>query len=214
MVAKILSMKKINALLLITLLVLGWSCSAVKEADRKANKNKITTLYPEAVFDSVQAKKAIGYGKATIKGVLFTRQKGAYGIKPLMGGKVYGTNLTVSLFPVTPYFEAWYEMRKSKENKKTFVYMSDAAFRYRIDAKTDEYGRFVFEKMKPGKYFLQAMMSATFARNGQEYTGTGYTPYGNINYYRNKTYYKDQHERMEKFIEVEKDGSVVAVNLR
>lgn len=207
-------MKYSSFLYLIGLVFLVVSCNPVKEADRKANKNKITEIYPESPFDSIQAKKAIGYGKATIKGVLSTKEKSNFGIKPLMAERVYGTNRTVSLFPVTPYFEAWYNLRKSKENKKTHVFMSQTAYRYRIDVKTDEYGRFKFEKMKPGKYFLQAMMSTSYAHSGQVHTGTGYTQYGNINYYQNKTYYRDQHERIEKFIEIDKDGVVIEVILR
>lgn len=207
-------MKYFRLACLAGVIVLLASCNTVKQADRKANKNKITEIFPETTFDSIQAKKAIGYGKSTIKGVLSTKEKSNLGIKPLMGERVYGKNRTVSLFPITPYFESWYDLRKSKENKKTRVYMSDAAYRYRIDVKTDEYGRFMFEKMKPGKYFLQAMMSTSYAHSGQVHTGTGYTQYGNINYYQNKTYYRDQHERIEKFIEIDKDGIVVEVNLR
>jgi hypothetical protein len=65
------------------------------------------------------------------------------------------------LFPVTPYFEEFYNMRKKYENKKTTVYMSEEAFKYRVEALTDNRGRFKFEKLKPGKYYLETIVNFT-----------------------------------------------------
>ncbi|MUV04715.1 hypothetical protein GN157_13445 [Flavobacterium rakeshii] len=192
------------------------SCNPLKEADRKAEKNKVTTLYPEVVFDSLQAKKALQLGNSKIKGVLFTKEKNGWGIKPVLGEKQYAANTIVTLLPVTNYFDSWYELRKKKENKKTLVYMSNEAFRYRLETKTDEYGRFTFEQLKPGKYFLQAMLNTSFAHTGQYYTGRSvYGSYGAVAHeYEYKTYYNNQSERIEKFVEIDQDGTVKEVKLR
>lgn len=70
----------------------------------------------------------LAFGNSTIEGVASTKQNN-WGIKPLLGQKHYAPKGTVvMLFPVTPYFEEFYSMRKKYENKKTTVYMSEEAF--------------------------------------------------------------------------------------
>jgi hypothetical protein len=183
--------------------------------DRAAERNKITILYPEIALDVNECKNAIAYGTSTIKGVLFTKEKNSLGIKPLLGAKTFGSNLTVTLFPVTSYFNAWYDLRKRKENKRTNVYMSEEAFYYKITTTTDEYGRFWFEKMKPGKYFLQAFITVNYQHTAQVNVGSGTNQYGgNITYYENQQYLKEQSERMEKFVEIDADGEIVDVKLK
>jgi hypothetical protein len=88
------------------------------------------------------------------------------------------------LFPVTPYFEEFYDMRKKYENKKTTVYMSEEAFKYRVEALTDNRGRFKFEKLKPGKYYLETIVNFTATASYQKQTGTSdaYNGYGNYLY--------------------------------
>ncbi|RNL82906.1 carboxypeptidase regulatory-like domain-containing protein [Sinomicrobium pectinilyticum] len=197
-------------------ILLSASCNPLKEADRKAEKNKVTTIYPTVAFDSLKAIHALQPGNSTIRGILFTKEKTSLGIKPPLGQKVYAQNTLVTLFPVTDYFNAWYELRKKRENKRTIVYMSNEAFHYRLETKTDEYGRFAFENLKPGTYFLQSIFNTSFAHTGQYYTGRSvYGNYGTAAHeYEYKTFYNQQNERIEKFVEIDQDGEIQEIKLK
>lgn len=192
----------------IFMLCLGQSLQA--QYVEKEEEEKITTLYPEAVFDSIQAKKALALGKGKITGVAFTK---AAPLAP----RIYANNMKIMLFPVTPYFEAWYKLRNSKENlrKRRYVYMSDAAFRYRLEAISNSVGKFTFPDMKPGKYFLTGNMSWSTTGSYNEHTGTSYGSYGTQADHYEKRYYTQNHEeRLEKFVEVKTDGEIVEVKLK
>lgn len=192
----------------IFMLCLGQSLQA--QYVEKEEEEKITTLYPEAVFDSIQAKKALALGKGKITGVAFTK---AAPLAP----RIYANNMKIMLFPVTPYFEAWYKLRNSKENlkKRRYVYMSDAAFRYRLEAISNSAGKFTFPDMKPGKYFLTGNMSWSTTGSYNEHTGTSYGSYGTQADHYEKRYYTQNHEeRLEKFVEVKTDGEIVEVKLK
>jgi hypothetical protein len=190
------------------------SCNAVKQADKAAARNTITAYYPDTEIDTVTAKAALAEGNSLVKGVLFTRVKNKLGFKAPLAPKIYGVGETVTLFPVTSYFEDWYQMRKERENKNSRIYMSDEAFKYKLTTKTDEYGRFKFEKMRPGKYFLQAVFAIDIPYVRQVYTGSGSNGYATTNYYENERYYVQQAERIEKYIEIKENGEILEVKLK
>ncbi|GAB0154885.1 hypothetical protein CHRYSEOSP005_01450 [Chryseobacterium sp. Alg-005] len=178
------------------------------------------TYYPQTFFDKKLAQSMIGFGNSTIEGVASTKQKNNWGIKPLLGQKHYAPQGTVvMLFPVTPYFEEFYKMRKKYENKKTTVYMSDEAFKYRIEALTDSHGRFKFEKLKPGKYYLETIVNFTATASYQQQTGRtdSYNAYGGYLYstpiYDTFFYNYASANRESKFVEIKNDGELVEVNL-
>lgn len=177
----------------------------------KNDKKEI--LYPQASFDSLQAKSMLARGSATIKGIAFTKLKNNMGIK--MGKRIYANQIRVILLPVTPYFNAWYQLRKDKENlrKRRYVYLSNEAYSYRLEAVTNSSGEFTFPEMKPGKYFLQGFLPYT--RNGyyHEYTGAAYDGYGRTNYYELKQYSIEHEDRIEEFVEVKEDGKIIKVKL-
>lgn len=194
--------------------ILLYSCSASREANRRAQrdeKNTVKVLYPDYPFDTVLAQKALSYGGSTIEGVAFTRAKSGRGT---LAKRLYGANILVTLIPVTPYFEEWYRLRKEKGSKTRIYYMSDQAFRYRLETKTDNYGRFKFEKMKPGKYFLQAFLDWENPVTYNRYVGSGYGTYSTVNYYTPEVYYQQHRDRLEEFVEITRDGAVAEVKLK
>lgn len=198
-------MKKISILILFVS-ILGISHNVFSQ------KTKI--IYPEADFDSLAAKKQLALGKATIQGRAFTRPKTKLGYGAPLEKRIFANNAKITLIPVTPYFDAWYELRKKKGGKKTTVYMSDAAYRFRLETTTDEEGNFTFKEMKPGKYFLQAFIGWTTAHSRSVYTGSGYNNYGGrTDYYTPQSYYVDHNNRIEEFVEVKEDGEIVKVKL-
>jgi hypothetical protein len=182
-----------------------------KEPERKDKKE---VFYPKVAFDSLLAKKMLAKGTATIKGVAFTKAKNNVGIKS--GRRIFANQIKVVLLPVTPYFNEWFELRKEKESlrKRRYVYLSNAAYRYRLEAITNSNGEFTFPEMKPGKYFLLGFLGYTKYGYYNEYTGTGYNSYGGqTNYYQQKQYSVDHEDRIEEFVEVKENGEVVKVRL-
>jgi hypothetical protein len=179
-------------------------------------KDKITTLYPEAKFDSTVAKSALAMGKGTITGVAYTKPRTKLGYKAPLASKIKANKIKIELFPVTPYLEAWLELRKKKENlkKKVYVYMSNEAYRFRLEAVTNSEGKFTFPDMKPGKYFLTAIMDYSTGGTYDAYTGSGYNNYGGrTDYYEKRQYYTSHSERIEEYVEVKQDGEIVKVKL-
>ncbi len=178
------------------------------------------TYYPQAFFDKKMAREMLSFGNSTIEGVASTKQKNNWGIKPLLGQKHYAPKGTVvMLFPVTPYFEEFYNMRKKYENKKTTVYMSEDAFKYKLEALTDDYGRFKFEKLKPGKYYLETIVNFTATASYQQQTGTSdaYNGYGGYLYstpiYQTFFYGYSAGNRESKFVEIKQDGELKEISL-
>lgn len=196
------------------LMVAGTASPASAQYKEPEKKDKKEIFYPEAAFDSLQAKTMLARGTATIKGVAFTKAKNNMGIKA--GNRIYANQIKVVLLPVTPYFNAWYSLRNEKENfrKRRYVYLADKAYRYRLEAVTNSSGEFTFPEMKPGTDFLQGFLPYT--KNGyyHEYTGAAYNGYGGrTNYYELKQYAVDHEDRIEEFVEVKENGETVKVRL-
>ena len=175
----------------------------------KVNAQK-TAYYPQVPFDSLQAKSMLGPGTSSIEGLAYAKVPGQWGSK-----KLYATNVVVTLFPVTAYFNEWYKLRGKLENKKSTVYMSEQAFRYCITVQTDEYGRFKFDKMKPGKYFLQSFASYSKSGSTPVYRGSGYNTYGGrTDYYDYQNYTNNYTDRIEEFVEITRDGQAIEIKLK
>jgi hypothetical protein len=186
------------------------SCNPVRHADNIAGKdagNQKKTMFPKQSFDSLAAKGMLVYGNVTIKGVIYKKTNKM----AVVGGKTYGSFVTVTLYPVTPYFMEWYEMREKYENKRTNVYISNEAFKYRIEIASDAYGRFQFEKMRPGKYFIQAVM--TTSKSYKRDVEVGSNSYG-TRYYQKQQYFVSKKHRLEQFVEVQNGSGVVEVVLK
>lgn len=193
--------------LLFMLVVVFGSCSPLQTANRTAQKNQKVDLFPESKFNLDMAKSQLEKGKSTIQGILYVKTNKL----SVVGGKTFGVLKKVDLFPVTPYLMEWYNLREKEEDKKTSVYMSEEAYSMRLEAQTDGYGRFTFSEMKPGRYFLQALMSTSQAHSRDVVVGTN--SYG-TQFYQKENYNTVKYHRVEKFVEIKKDGEVVEVMLK
>lgn len=201
--------------LFIALLIATAACNPVKQVNRKASKQEVKNLYPQVSFDSSLAKAALAYGDITIEGVAFTKPKNMYGFKAPLSKRIYAVNTTILLFPVTAYFEAWYKLREEKEDKLTKVYMSEEAFKYRIAEKTDGYGRFKFEKMKPGRYFIQCIVSWSEGRSRDVYRGSSYGSFGaSADHYSREYYAVSKADRLEEFITIQPGQKKLELTLK
>ena len=181
-------------------------CNPLKEADRKASSSEVKVLYPTQTFDSLLAKNMLSLGNASIKGVIYKKTNKM----ALVGGKTYGQNVTIELFPATPYLLEWHDLREKKEDRHTKVYASQEAYKYHRYVISDSYGRFTFENLRPGKYYLQASLTTTksYLRDVE----VGSNSYG-TKYFQKERYSSSNKHFLEKFVEVTADREVVEVIL-
>ncbi|MDQ0592313.1 hypothetical protein QFZ37_000682 [Chryseobacterium ginsenosidimutans] len=177
-------------------------------------------LFPQSFFDKKLAQEMLALGTSTIEGRADTKQKNTYGLNSDANAKHYAPQgSVVTLFPMTPYFEEFLKLRRQKENKKTIVYLSEEAFKYRLETKTDEYGRFKFEKLKPGKYYIECMVAFTAVGGYTQQTGvtTTYNGYGNAiassPYYEKFFYNYDSANRETKIVEIKSEGELLEIKL-
>jgi hypothetical protein len=183
------------------------------------------SYFPQVFFDKKQAEAQLGAGKSTIEGVAFTREKRSIpltmGAVKVKTGKKHMArpNTVVMLFPVTEYFTEFYNLRKKLESKTKQVLMSNEAFAIRREAYTDDYGRFRFENLKVGKYYLETIVDFTAVGSYKQQTGTStaYNAYGTPLYstpiYETFFYDYEAAHRESKFVEVKKDGQVIEIKL-
>lgn len=183
------------------------------------------SYFPQVFFDKKQAEAQLGAGKSTIEGVAFTREKRSIpltmGAVKVKTGKKHMArpNTVVMLFSVTEYFTEFYNLRKKLESKTKQVLMSNEAFAVRREAYTDDYGRFRFENLKVGKYYLETIVDFTAVGSYKQQTGTStaYNVYGTPLYstpiYETFFYDYEAAHRESKFVEVKKDGQVIEIKL-
>lgn len=145
-----------------------------------------TYLLPGSFFDKDQAAMALQKGSSAIQGVAYTR--GTLGNGGLIGNikvgrkKFASKGTVVTLFPMTPYFAEYFELRKKHPpgGKKVAV-IPNEAYEYRLTATVlDDNGNFYFENLKPGKYMIEASVSYTKTGSYSVETGreVGYNVYG------------------------------------
>jgi len=165
-------------------------------------------LYPGSTFDPAEAKAALSRGLATLKGRACSKYDGL---------RFDAAGAKVILMPVTPYLDEWYKLREKKESKTTLVYMSDEAYKYRIEAVADAEGRFVFEGLKPGKYFVQVIHNFNQLKTAKIYNGSDTWQNGPVmqttNYYYLQDYTVERSARFEKFVEIDEESETKKITL-
>jgi hypothetical protein len=191
------------------------ACSPLKQADRKASKNEIQYIYPKSSFDTLAAKTALAFGNTTIEGVAFTKVRNNFGGKAALGKRIFASNTQIYLIPASEYIEEWYKLRKKKEWEKLKVLLHQEAQKYVLSATTDDYGRFTFERMKPGKYYLEAILNTQKTVTKQVYQGSAYSGYGTrFDYYSGQNFNINYSDRLSTFVTVSENKSKVTVKLK
>lgn len=192
--------------------VAGGAKSQVRVSPAPEPKPKFKIVRPQARFDRKAAEQALEKGAATIKGAVCVYRKTGKG---LFGptAKFTSDQIRVSLFPITPYFEEFQRLRE-RDEKGTVVFMSEEAYGIRIDAATDKNGNFVFINIKPGKYFLHAIFAFDQIKTRQVYVGSGTDGVSTVDFYAAENYRVDATSRLERPIEVRKDGETVRTDLK
>jgi regulator of sirC expression with transglutaminase-like and TPR domain len=165
-------------------------------------------LYPGSTFDPALARAGLARGLATIRGRACSKYDGL---------RFDAAGAKVILMPVTPYLEEWYALREKKESKTTWVYMSNEAYDVHIEAVADAEGRFVFEGLKPGKYFVQIIHTFNQLKTAKVYDGSSSWQNGPViqttNYYYLQDYTVERSARFEKFVEIKEESETKKITL-
>jgi hypothetical protein len=200
--------------------------SVLKQMNKQQQLDTVQYIYPKIEFAEISTKNAVALGNSTINGVLFYRVTND-GLDAAVLSPIKPTPVTahkVFLYPYTPYLMEYVNLSKkqsrSQDPQKRKVMADERLFKYAYYTETDDYGRFTFGKMKPGKYFLSAEKQI----NGYYYVNvaTGRTVSDFNPYYGQVgvTHYENQRQNwnaiaiLEKVIEIKEDGKIVEVDAR
>jgi hypothetical protein len=172
-------------------------------------------LYATTPFDSTAARVALARGGSSIKGVAFTKPRTQFGYKAPLAPRIYANKIKVLLFPVTPYLMDYLEIKKKENPKKLkFAYIDPAAWRFRYEAITNSVGEFTFPYLKPGKYYLEAILPWSSSAYYDKYTGSGSDGWGTTNYYQREYYNVGHYDKLWDFVEIKSDGEIVTIKLK
>ena len=189
-------------------------CSARDIADRRAERDRVTVLRPEVPFDAAAAAEALKPGTAAIDGVAFFKQKNSP-IQLFNVKTIFAENETVVLRPATPHVLEWLRLRDNEEDERTQVELDPAAREVGRTTKTDAYGRFRFENLRPGRYHLETQATWSELVSQRVPVGTVESGWGvRSNVYRNQASAVYHTERLSQLVEVPEDGEVIEVDLR
>ncbi|CAM3109419.1 hypothetical protein DRF59_19820 [Chryseobacterium flavum] len=102
---------------------------------------------PAVAFNKEEAYKMLDEGNNSIRGNISLKKRG-YVNYP-------GFSDMVLLYPATPYFQEYIELKKKYNSKKKQAGLTREAAMARIETKTiDDKGNFQFTNIKPGKYYI------------------------------------------------------------
>jgi len=119
----------------------------------------VRVVQPQTAFDFKLAADMINSGKSEIKGkALFETKAGLIGRKVAPDTYVRRGHV-VALYPITPYFAEFLELRKQDKRDKQMAALSPEANSFRVLTKVyNDEGDFLFTELKPGKYFLESFV--------------------------------------------------------
>ncbi len=204
----------------------SYSQSVLKQVNKQEQLDTVQYIYPKTNFDEEYTKNAIALGNSTINGVLFYKITNdgldaallsTIKPEPVSGHKVF-------LYPYTPYLVEYINLSKkqarSRDPQKRKVMADERLFNYAYYSETDNYGRFSFGKMKPGKYFLSAEKMVSGYYYTTVATGRAVTDFNPYYGQVGVTQYENQRQNwsalaiLEKVVEVKEDGKIVEVDAR
>lgn len=194
----------------------------LEKADRQAERTQPLTLRPSIPFDPSLAADALSRGHGRVRGILFHKIGTECKRGLVLPAKPAGEGITISLFPVTPYLTDYvdlleqhrYKRLHSPRAKPKILAYDPRLAQYALSANTDQFGRFEFEGLRPGRYWLNADASIKCYFDQPVKTGTsevrdGYYVLGQVDHYTSERRYWETFLNYRAFIEVGADGSVV-----
>lgn len=225
--------------------ILGWAAialsmsgcggaNALVQANVMANRDALAKPKDVPVpvpFDVALAGRALEKGPTTVSGVLYHQLS----LKAPVSDPIWTMRpptlmpkVKMFLYPDTPHLQALLKLEKeNKEGRKRAPrkvqltrYIPDTNFyRYAIFATTDEYGRYAFTELKPGRYYIiaqsQEISTSGVARvvTGTAYTTDGY--YGaNTTFYKDEEYEEHNMVAFDEFVEVKPGDKEIKLESR
>ncbi len=166
--------------LAILLALAGCASSAVNTADRQAEaaaKGKTLRVPVTVPVDRMQARAAMEKGAVTIRGALYYRTtiSGREDGWPPSVQPRPAANVRVTLLPATPHIVEYHKLVKDQASKmlnwwtgpensllnpqpQALMYVpASAALEQSIETTSDEFGRYSFSNLKPGRYYIEAL---------------------------------------------------------
>ena len=200
---------KITPLLLLTLLLAATTGSLRAKDDY---------VFPTASFDAAKVTAQLEPGTSTIRGVALAKETDTSftGINLSTGHRAWSGTL-VTLFPRTPYLEEWLKLRKKHGNRAV---LSNQVFCHRIVTRVTEKGEFEFTELKPGKYYLEAIVNYVQKTATDVQTGTSSLVNGGGQVISSAPIYTTVYgsygtsRLATAFVEIEAEGRVVEVKLK
>jgi hypothetical protein len=167
-------------------------------------------VFPTTPFNKEEVKHMLETGTCSIKGNV--SKKGNYLV-----------NLVI-LFPVTPYFTEYLELKRKDKKGKKDIQMSDEAYSYRILTQLNmQNGTFEINGLKPGKYYIETTVHQTKSASGEKQVGTetttGYNAFGQAissqsrAIMRKENYIYKTTDVLNTIVEITADGQVLNVTL-
>ncbi|WP_306350492.1 hypothetical protein [Flavobacterium sp. '19STA2R22 D10 B1'] len=132
-------------------------------------QRKIEYLFPtSSTFNEAETSQLLQTGTSSIKGNAFLLKKK----KPYYTYK----GASIILFPVTPYFSEFMELKKKDKRGKREAAMTNDAFAYRVQGRfLDNQGNFEFTDLMPGKYCIITWIQFEKQKTVSLQTGTSTT---------------------------------------
>ena len=202
-------------------------------ADRQAEAARPLEFRPGTGFDPQAAQRAMQPGTGRVRGVLFhqlndncRRTRGLLAIR-----KRADAGIELSLFPATPHLVDYVGLleahrykattlrnpfARAQEKREVLIY--DARMLdYGMSAKTDEFGRFEFANLRPGRYWMNADASMRCYYNEQVPVGSSEiqdNPYAptHVDHYVTEQRYWEQPLNYRIFIDIRADGEAVELD--
>lgn len=147
-------------------LILGFS-----QITKAQKSNNINVVQPQTTFDFKLAADMINTGTSQIKGKALLENRAPIGRK-ISPDTYVRRGETVTLYPLTPYFAEFLELRKQDKKNKQIAAISREANSFRLLTKVyNDEGEFLFLGLKPGKYFLESFAHFSSGIGGHEING-------------------------------------------
>jgi hypothetical protein len=135
-------------------------------------QKEIELVLPKTPFDFKLATDMLNTGKSEIKGEAFYEERAGL-IRRKIGDSVYArVGTVVTLYPITPYFAEFLELRKKDKKNKRMAAISRDVNSFRILTKVYTLkGEFVFKGLAPGKYYVETTVIFPSGIGGPEVSG-------------------------------------------
>lgn len=165
----------------------------------------IKLLEPGTSFDLAATKSALEPGNSIIAGQACGGYKGTL---------VLASHKKVYIYPASPYWEELVKLQHRAKPGKERVMPDPAALTTRMEATTDDKGRFQFSRMKPGRYYLVTSIFAVLGESHDVRIGSVSGEFGSADVYKTENSSYDGGQELTKFVDVKSDGDTVNLTMQ